>query len=304
VALYLREHAEVWLGDAPPAASLSTYAGQVLAVLDERGASFFHDLVQGSGLLATQVEQALGELVALGLVTADSFAGLRALLIPSSKRTPLAGARRKGRTSPFGVESAGRWVVLRRKDGRTERREDGSVAAGLPPSRPSAFPTIDRRSVEVQARVLLRRYGVVFRRLLAREANVAPWRDLLPVYRRLEARGEVRGGRFVAGMAGEQFALPEAVGQLRAVRRAAATGDLFSISAADPLNLVGIVTPGERIPALGGNRMVYRDGVPLAAREGGELRELVTLDPELRRDVERALVRRRVSPALRAYLAG
>src|SRR5205807_5568900 len=128
---------------------------------------------------------------------------------------------------------------------------------------------IDREeAVETQARALLKRYGVIFRRLLTREPNAAPWRELARVYRRLEARGEIRGGRFVTGMSGEQFALPEAVERLREVRRTAPDGRLSVISAADPLNLAGIITAGERVRAVGATRLVYRDGVPLAALEG------------------------------------
>ncbi len=287
VALFMREHAQLWLhAGASSALSLSSNAAEVYQILERRGASFFHELVNEAGLLPTQIEQALGELVALGMVSADSFAGLRALLIPSSKRRPRAGVRRKHRTSPFGVESAGRWVVIRRKD---ERRDGGAVNA-------------ESDAIESIALVLLRRYGIVFRRLLTRESNVPPWRELLRVYRRLEARGEIRGGRFVAGMSGEQFARPEAVGQLRAIRRSEPAGDLYGISAADPLNLTGIVTPGDRVAALASNRVVYRDGVPVAAREGGAFREFTPIDPPMRHDVERALVRKRVSPALRAYL--
>jgi ATP-dependent Lhr-like helicase len=138
----------------------------------------------------------------------------------------------------------------------------------------------------------LRRYGIVFRRVLARESLDVPWRHLAMVYRRLEARGEIRGGRFVSGMSGEQFALPEAVGQLRAVRRSEARGQLLSISAADPLNLVGIVTPGERIAALRRNRIVFEDGVPLAALVGGEIRRLAEYDSRRGHEIERVLVRR------------
>jgi ATP-dependent Lhr-like helicase len=159
-----------------------------------------------------------------------------------------------------------------------------------------------RPELDLFARTLLRRYGVVFFRMLARESLAPPWRDLLRVYRRLEARGEIRGGRFVSGMAGEQFALPEAVAQLRAVRRAAPAGELVSISAADPLNLTGIVTPEARVPALAANRVLFRDGVPIAVREAKETRHLVEPDVLVKHEIERALVRKRVSPALRAYL--
>ena len=262
----------------------SSYARDVYAAMERRGALFFSEIVSESGLLATQVEQALGELVALGLVTSDSFGGLRALLIPSSKRRPLAPSRRRRRTAPLGVENAGRWALLGRRAGTTDARR------------------VDEAAVEQQARVLLLRYGVVFRRLLARETNLVPWRELVFVYRRFEARGEIRGGRFVAAMSGEQFALPEAVGQLRAVRRSAREGQLIGLSAADPLNLAGVVTAGERVPALATNRVVYQDGVPIAALEAGEFRPLAPYDAAREQEIRRALVRRPLSPALRAYV--
>ncbi len=281
IALFLREHA-VPLADrpAPAADALSEYARRVLEVLGARGASFFHELVSGSGLLATQVEQALGELAATGRVTSDGFAGLRALITPSAKRKPLAHAPRRHRTVPFGIESAGRWALL----------ADGGGA--LQPA-----------ALEHRARTLLRRYGVIFRRLLERETNAPLWRDLLSVYRRLEARGEIRGGRFVAGMAGEQFALPEAVGQLRAVRREPGAGRLIGLSGADPLNFTGIITPGERIPALAPNRVLYEDGVPVLALVAGELRPLAADAGARSVELAQALVRKRITPALRVQLA-
>jgi ATP-dependent Lhr-like helicase len=156
-------------------------------------------------------------------------------------------------------------------------------------------------AVEAQAWSLLRRYGVVFRRLLTRETNAATWRELARVYRRLEARGEIRGGRFVTGMSGEQFALSGAVDRLREVRRIQADGSLITISAADPLNLTGIITAGERIRTAGRNRIVYRDGAPLAVLEGDAVRELAPIDAGIAADVSRALKSRR--PAVRT-LAG
>jgi ATP-dependent Lhr-like helicase len=155
-------------------------------------------------------------------------------------------------------------------------------------------------AVELQAWSLLRRYGVVFRRMLTRETNAATWRELARVYRRLEARGEIRSGRFVTGMSGEQFALPDAVERLREVRRVPADGGLVTISAADPLNLTGIVTAGERIRTAGRNRIVYRDGAPLAALEGAFVRELAPIEPGIAADVSRALRARRV-PALAVH---
>jgi ATP-dependent Lhr-like helicase len=215
--------------------------------LRSRGASFFHEIVSATGLLRAQVERALGELAGAGLVTADSFSGLRALLAPSDKHK--RRSRRRG--SDVGVDTAGRWALLH-GDARVD----------------------DKARTETIARVLLRRYGVVFRALLAREQRLPPWRELASVYRRLEARGEIRGGRFVSGFGGEQFALPDAVGQLRAVRRQEKTGERVALSGADPLNLVGIVTPEARVAAIAPNRVLFRDGLGIAALEGGELRRL------------------------------
>ena len=147
--------------------------------------------------------------------------------------------------------------------------------------------------IETEAWALLRRYGVVFHRLLTRESIVAPWRDLARVYRRLEARGEIRGGRFVSGMSGEQFAMPEAIERLREVRRTPSDGRLLAIGTADPLNLAGIVTAGDRIRSTARNRMVYRDGVPLAVMEGGIVRTLTALDAPAQREVASALRARR-----------
>ena len=167
-----------------------------------------------------------------------------------------------------------------------------------------ACPPSDREAaVETQARALLVRYGVVFRRLLARETNAATWRELTAVYRRLEARGEIRGGRFVSGMSGEQFALPEAVERLREVRNSKRDGRLMTISAVDPLNLTGILTSGERIRAMTSNRLAYRDGVALAAMEGDYLRPLTEIDPAVAGGLASALAGRRL-PAITSGFVG
>jgi ATP-dependent Lhr-like helicase len=182
------------------------------------------------------------------------------------------------------MEDAGRWALARR------------VAAG------ADDPSLHGEAVEHAARSLLRRYGVVFWRMLEREAGwLPPWRDLLRCYRRLEARGEIRGGRFVAGFSGEQFALPEAIGLLRETRRKAETGEWVSLSAADPLNLVGILTPGARLPALTGNRLLYRDGLPVAVLAGGAVRFLEALEPAQAWAAQNALLRRRVPPLLARF---
>jgi ATP-dependent Lhr-like helicase len=297
IALFQRQHAGDWLAGRPAGGELelSSNAARVREVLEQRGASFFHQLVPLSGLLATQVEQALGELAGLGLVTSDSFAGLRALITPSSKRKPPAGGLRRHRTVPFGIESAGRWALLR-EDQRSRRAEEQPEPREQHPLFGSSAHLL------LWANALLLRYGVVFRGLLQHESGAPPWRDLLLTYRRLEARGEIRGGRFVAGLAGEQFALPAGVAELRAIRRTDRAGKLEAISAADPLNLTGVITPGERVPALAGNRILYQDGSPVMALVAGESRGLVPLDPGRTAELERALVRRPVSAALRAHL--
>jgi ATP-dependent Lhr-like helicase len=264
IALFLREHAASWRALRPSSGvtPLDEVSRQVLAVLRSRGASFFADLAAACELDADRLRQAIGALVASGLVTSDGFSGLRALVWAARGRPA-----HRDRRSSF----AGRWT---------------SVSAAESVTREEA--------VELQAWALLRRYGVVFRRLLTRETNAAPWRELARVYRRLEARGEIRCGRFVTGMSGEQFALPDAVGRLREVRRIPPDGALIVISAADPLNLAGIVTAGERIRAAGRNRIVYRDGVPLAVLEGDGVRELAPIDSRIAADVSRALRARRV----------
>jgi ATP-dependent Lhr-like helicase len=203
------------------------------------------------------------------------------LLVPASKRRETEHGRRRGRPT-YGLENAGRWSLL------------ATPAADAPPG-------IDDGDLEAIARTLLRRWGVVFRRVVDREGVLPPWRDLLRCYRRLEARGEIRGGRFVSGFSGEQYALPDAVTALRAARKRPKTGALVAVSAADPLNVVGVLTPGQRVPSLAGNRVLYRDGVPVAAREGAETRligERTQPDPAL----ESALIRRPLSPGVRAYL--
>jgi ATP-dependent Lhr-like helicase len=274
IALFARRHAPLWRALSAPAEppTLSRDAYTVAEFIGDNGASFFDEIVTGAGLLRTQIEQALSELVALGLATSDSFAGLRALLVPSDQRKLFAGARRRRRTVSYGVSDAGRWALIRQGGGTAPR------AAG--------------EAIEHAARTLLNRYGVVFWRLLEREAGwLPPWRDLLRIYRRWEARGEIRGGRFVAGFSGEQFALPEAIGLLRDTRRNLGSGELVSLSGADPLNLTGILTPGPRLAPAIGNRVVYRDGVPIATFAGGEAHFRPGLEPALEWEAQKALTR-------------
>jgi len=266
IALLPREHVSRW-GAAPATpVELASEAARVRDALATKGALFFSEIVATTGLVPAFVERALAELAGAGVATADSFAGLRALLAPPEKRRKL-------------IETAGRWS-LRSVDGVED--------------------------IEAIARTLLKRYGIVFRSLLQRETRVPAWRELTRVYRRLEARGEIRGGRFVAGFGGEQFAAADAVGRLRAVRKLEKAGELIVISAADPLNVIGIVTPEARVPAIHSNRLLFRDGLALAALEAGELRRLAASelsDEQLRALLARGSSRHPPRPHLRVATA-
>src|SRR5690606_30801362 len=338
IVLLPRRHLTLWMTRAAAgAAQPSARARRVLEVLERQGALFFDELLAGAHLLRSELEDALGELVALGLVNADGFAGLRALLTPVGKRPSRHGRRARGGPFLGGMAEAGRWALLPRPaeagagagagwrqpmaginpapqgggdgagagagwrqplagmnpapQGGGDGAEGGDglrqPLAGINPAPQGGGPVGPalRRPAEVGtaheapadtlehiARVLPRRSGVVVWRLLEREADwLPPWRELLRIYHRLEARGEIRGGRFVTGVSGEQFALPEAVGLLRQVRRRPAEGVLIRVSGSDPLNLLGTLLPGNKVPALPGNRLLYRDGVPVATLIAGRV---------------------------------
>jgi ATP-dependent Lhr-like helicase len=251
----------------------------------------------------------LGELSAQGWVTSDSFEGLRALLMPQDKRVSFTDAgRRRHHKTVTGVEFAGRWTLLR-SNAISLSASDGERAkvrgTALAQTRELAESEIRNRerAIETFARVLLRRYGVVFRRLLERESLGVSWFELGRVYRRLEARGEIRGGYFVGGVSGEQFALPEAIGLLRSMRKTAPKGELIAISGADPLNLAGILTPGPRIAAITANRLLLRDGVPVAALETGNIMMLENEVLAVTGEIERALRVGKIAGPLRRYYA-
>ncbi len=242
ISFFVREDAD-WMTPRHPEAEagaksgLSHGAHVVLDFLRQRGASFFADMVRGTGKLKAEIETALWELVAAGLVTADGFDNLRSLIDP--KRRAGQGSGRATRPR----HSSGRWALLQAAD------------------------AVERpRVLEAACWMLLRRWGIVIRDLLARESNLPPWRELLMGFRRLEDRGEIRGGRFVDGFLGEQFALPVAVESVRALRRAQPGQETITLSAADPLNLIGILVPGQRVPAISGKTVTYSEGaaVPIA----------------------------------------
>jgi ATP-dependent helicase Lhr and Lhr-like helicase len=343
VSVFERENLADWLElSGTPSADNAPDTQIVLETLSRKGALFFGELVKETGLLPSRVEQALGELSAQGWVTSDSFEGLRALLMPQDKRASFTDAERRRRHKTItSVEFAGRWSLLRMN--RSSRREEnqnsqierpdtnelprvfplpirwgegsrvrGSAHSRAPSNAPGEHESLltSQRSgtnrddaIETFARILLRRYGVVFRRLLERESLKVSWFELGRVFRRLEARGEIRGGYFVSGVSGEQFALPEAIGLLRSIRKTAPKGELIAISGADPLNLAGILTPGPRIASVTANRLLLRDGVPVAALEAGNIVMLENESDAVSNEIERALRVGKMSGPLRRYYA-
>jgi ATP-dependent Lhr-like helicase len=219
------------------------------------------------------LKEALAELAAWGLVTADSFQGLRTLITP--QKVQQRRSKKYPHLDPFAA--TGRWSL----------------------NRSIQLVEIERyQHCEHIARVLLRRYGIVFRKLLDQEDILPPWRELLYVFRRMEARGELRGGRFVQGFAGEHYALPEAVSALREIRKKARQGDLIAISAADPLNLTGLVTPGQRVPSQPNHRILYRDGIPIANSAQGKISFLERVELHDDWQIRNALLR---NPKLTVY---
>ena len=256
VAFLVREDIDAFL-EAPSThfdqiPTLSPMAQEVARYLDRHGASFLNDIARVTGILKVKVEEALWQLVAHGMATGDGIAGLRVLLTPENKRVDrrrlhvISGGRSQERSMPVG-----RWSLWRPGFGDE--------------------PLSSEARLERYARQLLQRYGIVFRELLARETIAPPWRSLLTIYRSLEARGEIRGGQFVSGFVGEQFALPQAVDALREKRRHSISEGTVMISAADPLNLIGIIIPGARVSSSSNQMIAYRDGVPVGVGLLGEL---------------------------------
>ncbi|MGN6087083.1 DEAD/DEAH box helicase [Trinickia sp.] len=288
--------------EVPDTATLSPRASVLFDALSRHGAMFFDELLGVAHALPLEVEAALGELVAAGLVNADSFAGLRALIAPTVARQRGArGSTRRGVHRGAwigGMQDAGRWALLRRPGlpdrpaAQQTERAPTAPTNGTPLSR-AGSDALPPDAIEHVAMALLRRYGIVFWQLLEREAAWLPrWRELLHVFHRMEARGLIRGGRFVNGLSGEQFAQPEALALLREVRKREPDGQFVSVSAADPLNIVGTVLPGEKVPALVGNRIALRDGACVATLIAGQFEFDAALTPAEREAARVCLARR------------
>ena len=314
--------------DAPSGKTFSNTAQRIEADLLTNGASFFDQIQSRSGLLKAQLEEGLAELVGAGRLNSDSFTGLRALLTPAAKKQ---GAHRRRRRSPmFGVEEAGRWSLLetfapRPADtaeteamttARTETEAENTRRSPATPaiirqpraSRPnnsrSGWDVLDDDQLERLISIYLNRWGVLFRSIIERELLAPPWRVLLRALRRLELRGTVRGGRFIAGVGGEQFAFQEAVDGLRSMAKevAAAKPRYHSLAASDPLNLLNLILPRRKLAKLLNNRVLFEDGIPIAVVESGEVKFLREVAPERQWALQQALVQKNFPPRLRSYL--
>ena len=256
-----------------------------------------------TGLLRSQLEQGLADLVAAGRLTSDSFTGLRALLTPDSRKP---GGHSRHRKAAFGIEDAGRWSLLHQDTmAALEQPALASLPAGTGSSSAGGDSALDADQLDRLIMVYLGRWGVLFRRVLERESMAPPWRVLLARLRAMELQGTLRGGRFISGIGGEQFALPATVARLRQFSRsqdaAERSTEYVSVTAADPLNLLAIIEPDLRLPRLGRNRVLYRDGTAVAVMEAGKVRFLRDIPAEQQWQLQQLLMYRDVPSRLRAY---
>lgn len=301
INLVQRENLSLWGNLAPSdsavATAMSSDAEEVMAVLGNKGASFFLDIVRETGLLKTRTENALAELVSLGVVTSDSFSGMRALLSAKGKKSRKGGDR-KIRRSLYEIEDAGRWTLI-----------SNPIVAGNEESEPGKEHGQEKsdETLEKLVSIYLHRWGVINRKVLEQENYSPPWRVLLLKLRRMELQGRVRGGRFIAGIGGEQFALPETVKTLRQCaadirQQAEDSVTRRLINGTDPLNLVGVILPGRKIARLAKNRILFENGLPVAVLEKDDVHLLrPCLDNELVL-YRQTLLNRHYSSYLLAYL--
>ncbi len=273
-------------------AALSELAKRIEADLTKNGASFFDQIQQRTGLLKAQLEQGLAELVSMARITSDSFTGLRALLTPNSKKP--SAHRRRGRRVMFGVEDAGRWSLLETAKPQVEQKTNNRH-----------WEVLDDEQLERLIGIYLQRWGVLFRGLLERELFAPPWRVLRAALRKLELRGTIRGGRFVAGVGGEQFAFPETVDALRKFKKQneAAKLKYYSLSAIDPLNLLNLILPNRKLSRLSKNRVLYENGIPIAVLESDKVIFLKDVEASEQWNLQQALIKKNFPPRLRSYLS-
>lgn len=319
ITLVSRANLDIWqalaraqLGEDNPEQP-NAVATKIEAELARNGASFFDQLQTRTGLLKSQLEQGLADLVSNGRVSSDSYTGLRALLTPDSKKP--GNHRRRGRRAMFGVEDAGRWSLLdtfQQSEADESQSGNSNVSANAAsssrtrrPSRSVHWEVLDEEQLERLIGIYLQRWGILFKGLLARESFSPPWRVLLAALRKMELRGILRGGRFVAGVGGEQFAFPETVDALRKFkneRKTKGSPVYYCISAVDPLNLIKLILPNHKLSRLMKNRVLYQDGVPIAVLDAGKVRFLREIEPEQEWSLQQALLKKNFPPRLRSYL--
>jgi len=302
IILASRENLDIWQALAcadtggPDRLEAGHEAVLIAQDLKQHGASFVTDILGRTGLLKTQIEQGLAELVSLGRATSDSFTGLRALLTPNDRKP---GTRsRPGRRAMFGIEDAGRWSLL-------VSPQVGSPQAEPEKSSRQPDSPLTNEQLERLVHIYLQRWGVLFRKALEREAFAPPWRDMLRVLRRLELQGTLRGGRFVAGINGEQFAYGDTIDELRKAARQHRDGNVQEyvvLAAADPLNLLNLMSPNSRLPRLANNRVLFNNGVPLAVLQGEQVSFLTDVPLEQQWKLQQLLLQRHFPPRLRSYL--
>ena len=273
---------------------LSELARQIEVDLEQNGASFFDQIQQRTGLLRVQLEQGLAELVSCARITSDSFTGLRALLTPNKKKPSSHGSRaRRGRRAMFGVEDAGRWSLLETCKEQSPKGKNSRH-----------WEVLDEEQLERLIGIYLQRWNVLFRGLLERELFAPPWRVLLRALRKMELRGTIRGGRFVAGVGGEQFAYPETVDTLRKYNKKNSENKIryHSLSAVDPLNLLNLILPNRKLSRLSKNRVLYENGIPIAVLESDKVCFLKAVEPADEWKLQQALIKKNFPPRLRSYL--
>ena len=302
ITLLRRSNLDIWKALARSQVSeeqqveLSGSARKIADDLVNNGASFYDEIQRRTGLLRTQMEEGLAELVAQGQLSSDSFTGLRALLTPNHRKP--GSHRRRGRSAMFGVEDAGRWSLLDTFQGKPDTATTTS----------RHWQVLDDEQLERLITVYLQRWGVLFRGILDKEMAAPPWRVLLAKLRRMELQGILRGGRFIAGVGGEQFAFAETVDELRKFKRSKQDGaeqhqtDYFCVAATDPANLINFILPGRKLPRLSKNRVLYRGGVPIAVMESGEVHYLKQATAEEQWQWQQMLMKRVYPPRLRNYL--
>lgn len=304
-----RANLDIWTALATAQASQSDLPGysasaeRIEADLREHGASFLDQMQSRTGLLKAQLEEALAELVSAGRVTSDSFTGLRALLTPNSKKP--STHRRRGRKAMFGVEDAGRWSLLDTFDGAKQSPDAGTTNNKSRRNERSNWnwDALTDAQLERLISIYLQRWGVLFRSMLERETFAPPWRILLRTLRKMELRGELRGGRFVAGVGGEQFAFNETVDELRKFNKTTRSPKpWYSLSATDPLNLLNLLLPKRKLSRLINNRVLYQGGVPVAVLDAGEVIFLREVTADEQWALQQALLKQTFPPRLRSYL--